>query len=194
MLHIIRDVMEDAAPLSRGLIDLATRILEPTDVREPIDEEGTLLGIAVERFEAVDKEGSLPRIGRLKLGIFSASTSWIDAQRAMIPNVPVSLCEAPINRIIYKNFVDWVRGTFHGISAKYLAAYAREFEFRFNHRRHASILPGLIGKRLMRKTSRRRADLIRPRPLLIPTRAGVSDDGEPDTGDDGGDRDDDGAD
>lgn len=187
MLHIIRDVMEDLAPLHRGMIELATRILEPTDARAPIDEEGTLLAIAVERFEGVAEGSDLPRIGRLQLGIFPISTSWIDVQRSSVPNLPVALCEAPIHRIIHRNFLDWIRGTFHGISAKYLAAYAREFMFRFNHRRHSSILPGLIGKRLMRQTSRTRADLKRPRPLLPPSRHRPVDDGA-DEGDDGGER------
>ena len=194
MLHIIRDVMEDAVPLCRGVVELAQRTLGPKDARAPADEDGTLLGIAVERLDVVDEESPLPRIGRMNLGIFRTETSWIDVQRAVAPGVPVLFIHSPIHGLIHKNLIDWIRGTFHGISAKYLAAYVREFVFRFNHRRHASIIPGLIGKRLLRPSARRRAALKNPRPLTPPTPPRVvrhDEPDEPDEGDDSGEREED---
>lgn len=188
MLHIIRDVMDDLAPLRRGVIELAVRSIGPVDVRAPADEDGTIIGIAIERLEVIDEESPLPRIGRAKLGIFRTGTSWVDVRRALIPNIPAIPEDPPITRIIHRNFIDWIRGTFHGISAKYLPAYAREFVFRFNHRRHASIIPALLGKRLMSLTSRRRTALRNPRPLLAPTPPPVIvQPEEPDDQDDSGD-------
>lgn len=192
MLHIIRDVMDDAISLHRGLVELALRRIAPQDVRDPLPaltadddedpEEGTLLAVAVERLE-VDDDSPLPKFGRMMLATFPLGTSWTDVRLALLPDVCASPSSPPITSVIGRNFVDWIGGTFHGISAKYIAAYAREFVFRFNHRRHASILPGIIGKRLMRQTSRRRRDLTKPRPLLPPmTPVDAADEPEEDDG------------
>ena len=196
MLHIIRDVMEDAFALQRGLVEFASRFLDHSDVRAPgtRDDDCICLAIAVERLQKVDlldEDNTLPGFSRIKLAIVPGDASLFDVLRAVAPGVPAEPSDKPITRIITRNFVDWLRGTFHGISAKYLATYVREFMFRFNHRRHASILPAILGKRLMRRTSRRRCELKTPRALLPPKKPRVfaeCDPSEIDVGDDSGER------
>jgi transposase-like protein len=41
----------------------------------------------------------------------------------------------PRAHIVFSNLKTWIKGTFHGVSAKHLPAYLNEFVFRFNRRK-----------------------------------------------------------
>lgn len=41
----------------------------------------------------------------------------------------------PRAHIVFSNLKTWIKGTFHGVSAKHLQAYLNEFVFRFNRRK-----------------------------------------------------------
>ncbi len=40
----------------------------------------------------------------------------------------------PIVHVLFSNVKTWLNGTFHGVSAKHLPRYAREWNYRFNRR------------------------------------------------------------
>ena len=40
----------------------------------------------------------------------------------------------PIVRVLFSNVKTWLNGTYHGVSAKHLPRYAREWNYRFNRR------------------------------------------------------------
>jgi len=42
--------------------------------------------------------------------------------------------ELPIVHVLFSNLKTWLNGTFHGVSAKHLPRYAREWTYRFNRR------------------------------------------------------------
>jgi transposase-like protein len=53
--------------------------------------------------------------------------------RPIAPNdVDLALPKA---HIVFSNLKTWIKGTFHGVSAKHLQAYLNEFVFRFNRRK-----------------------------------------------------------
>lgn len=55
----------------------------------------------------------------------------------------------PLLRRVSRNFVDWLNGTFHGITSKYLDAYLDEFQFRFFYREPQNELPSALGLLLL---------------------------------------------
>ena len=40
----------------------------------------------------------------------------------------------PIVHVLFSNVKTWLNGTYHGVSAKHLPRYAREWNYRFNRR------------------------------------------------------------
>jgi hypothetical protein len=46
----------------------------------------------------------------------------------------------------------WLNGTFHGVSAKHLPRYAREWNYRFNRRRIADLAGFLLRRAATRPT------------------------------------------
>jgi hypothetical protein len=46
----------------------------------------------------------------------------------------------------------WLNGTFHGVSAKHLPRYAREWNYRFNRRRRITDLTDFLLRRATRPT------------------------------------------
>lgn len=51
---------------------------------------------------------------------------------------------------VFSNLKPWLRGTYHGVSRKYLPRYLDEFAFRFNHRDHEDA----IGQEILRRALR----------------------------------------
>ena len=53
----------------------------------------------------------------------------------------------PWSHAVFSNLKSWLRGTYHGVSRKYLPRYLDEFAFRFNHRN----LEDVIGSEILRR-------------------------------------------
>src|SRR5207248_11073333 len=53
----------------------------------------------------------------------------------------------PIVHVLFSNLKSWLNGTFHGVSAKHLPRYAREWNYRFNRRRRIADLPDFLLRR-----------------------------------------------
>jgi hypothetical protein len=53
----------------------------------------------------------------------------------------------PIVHVLFSNVKTWLNGTFHGVSAKHLPRYAREWNYRFNRRRRIADLTDLLLRR-----------------------------------------------
>ena len=56
----------------------------------------------------------------------------------------------PWSHTIFANLKGWLRGTFHGVSPKYMPRYLDEFTYRYNHRSQESDLADLVLGRLLR--------------------------------------------
>jgi transposase-like protein len=53
----------------------------------------------------------------------------------------------PIVHVLFSNVKAWLNGTFHGVSAKHLPRYAREWNYRFNRRRRIADLTDFLLRR-----------------------------------------------
>ena len=53
----------------------------------------------------------------------------------------------PIVHVLFSNLKAWLNGTFHGVSAKHLPRYAREWNYRFNRRRRIADLTDFLLRR-----------------------------------------------
>ena len=53
----------------------------------------------------------------------------------------------PIVHVLFSNVKTWLNGTFHGVSAKHLPRYAREWNYRFNRRRRIADLTDFLLRR-----------------------------------------------
>ena len=53
----------------------------------------------------------------------------------------------PIVHLLFSSLKTWLNGTFHGVSAKHLPRYAREWNYRFNRRRHIADLTDFLRRR-----------------------------------------------
>ena len=53
----------------------------------------------------------------------------------------------PIVHVLFSNVKTWLNGTFHGVSAKHLPRYAREWNYRFNRRRRIANLTDFLLRR-----------------------------------------------
>lgn len=59
----------------------------------------------------------------------------------------------PIVHVLFSNVKTWLNGTFHGVSAKHLPRYAREWNYRFNRRgRIADLTDFLLRRAATRST------------------------------------------
>ena len=56
----------------------------------------------------------------------------------------------PKVHLLFSNFKAWLNGTFHGVSAKYLDRYLREYIYRFNRRSKGPDLFGFFARRAVR--------------------------------------------
>ena len=56
----------------------------------------------------------------------------------------------PIVHVLFSNVKTWLNGTFHGVSAKHLPRYAREWNYRFNRRRRIADLTDFLLRRKAR--------------------------------------------
>jgi len=54
----------------------------------------------------------------------------------------------PWSHAVFSNLKSWLRGTYHGVSRKYLPRYLDEFSFRFNHRGHEAAIGAEILQRV----------------------------------------------
>jgi ISXO2 transposase-like protein len=53
----------------------------------------------------------------------------------------------PIVHVLFSNVKAWLNGTLHGVSAKHLPHYAREWNYRFNRRRRIADLTDFLLRR-----------------------------------------------
>jgi transposase-like protein len=53
----------------------------------------------------------------------------------------------PIVHVLFSNLKTWLNGTFHGVSAKHLPRYAREWNYRFNRRHRIADLASYLIRR-----------------------------------------------
>ena len=53
----------------------------------------------------------------------------------------------PIVHVLFSNVKTWLNGTFHGVSAKHLPRYAREWNYRFNRRGRIADLTDFLLRR-----------------------------------------------
>src|SRR2546423_1133796 len=56
--------------------------------------------------------------------------------------------------LFFSNFKTWLRGRFHGVSPKYVAAYLGEFTYRFNRRSSPPDIFAWLARRLMTRAGR----------------------------------------
>ena len=56
----------------------------------------------------------------------------------------------PQVHLLFTNVKAWLLGTFHGVSAKYLDRYLREYTYRFNRRRRDPDTFGFLARRVMK--------------------------------------------
>ncbi len=55
----------------------------------------------------------------------------------------------PIIHVLFSNVKTWLNGTYHGVSAKHLPRYAREWTYRFNRRQRIDDLADFVLRRAM---------------------------------------------
>jgi transposase-like protein len=55
----------------------------------------------------------------------------------------------PWSHAVFSNLKSWLRGTYHGVSRKYLPRYLDEFAFRFNNRDREDAIGGEILRRML---------------------------------------------
>ena len=55
----------------------------------------------------------------------------------------------PIIHVLFSNVKTWLNGTYHGVSAKHLPRYAREWNYRFNRRARITDLADFVLRRAM---------------------------------------------
>jgi len=55
----------------------------------------------------------------------------------------------PIVHVLFSNVKTWLNGTYHGVSAKHLPRYAREWNYRFNRRTRIADLADFVLRRAM---------------------------------------------
>jgi transposase-like protein len=55
----------------------------------------------------------------------------------------------PWSHAVFSNLKSWLRGTYHGVSRKYLPRYLDEFSFRFNHRGNEATIGVEILRRVL---------------------------------------------
>ncbi len=53
----------------------------------------------------------------------------------------------PIVHVLFSNVKTWLNGTYHGVSAKHLPRYAREWNYRFNRRTRIAELADFVLQR-----------------------------------------------
>lgn len=71
----------------------------------------------------------------------------------------------PIVHVLFCTVKTWLNGTFHGVSAKHLPRYAREWNYRFNRRRRINDLADLVLRRAVTRptiTYRQLVDVFNP--------------------------------
>ncbi len=66
----------------------------------------------------------------------------------------------PIVHVLFSNFKTWLNGTHHGVSAKHLPRYAREWNYRFNRRPRIADLDHLVLRRAMARPTITRRELV----------------------------------
>ena len=59
----------------------------------------------------------------------------------------------PIVHVLFSNLKTWLNGTFHGVSAKHLPRYAREWNYRFNRRRRIADLTDFLLRRAVTRST-----------------------------------------
>lgn len=62
--------------------------------------------------------------------------------------------------LFFSNFKTWIRGRFHGVSPKYVAAYLAEFTYRFNRRNQLADGFAWLTRRLMARSPRTLAQIV----------------------------------
>lgn len=75
----------------------------------------------------------------------------------------------PVIHVLFSNIKTWLNGTFHGVSAKHLARYAREWTYRFNRRGRITDLADFVLRRAVRCrtiTYRQLVDGLQPQGVL----------------------------
>ena len=75
----------------------------------------------------------------------------------------------PIIHVLFSNIKTWLNGTFHGVSAKHLTRYAREWTYRFNRRGRIADLADYVLRRAIRCktiTYRQLVDGLQPNGVL----------------------------
>ncbi len=60
---------------------------------------------------------------------------------------------SPIVHILFSNVKTWLNGTYHGVAAKHLPRYVREWNYRFNRRKHIpDMIDFVLGRAMTRPT------------------------------------------
>ncbi len=75
----------------------------------------------------------------------------------------------PIVHVLFSNVKTWLNGTYHGVSAKHLPRYAREWNYRFNRRAGIGELTDFVLRRAMARptiTYRQLVDGLQPEGAL----------------------------
>ena len=66
----------------------------------------------------------------------------------------------PIVHVLFSNVKTWLNGTHHGVSAKHLPRYAREWTYRFNRRARIADLADFVLRRAMARPTITYRDLV----------------------------------
>jgi transposase-like protein len=175
LLHRIRRALHDKnlRKLSRGVVEVTVRDIGQRDARTygaPAWWSGApRLAIAIERnFPCDGRLEDELRFGGLRASVLPADAPLLPFVRWASKQQNPDTFPHAVGLTVMGNLIDWIRGTFHGVSVKYLQAYLDEAMFRFDRRRREDLLPLFVGRRVL-STARfsRKALLDPPRPVEV---------------------------
>ena len=163
MAHKLRHVLSERPeyPLE-GLIEIdesyyGGRGKPESRGRGLTDQNKSLMAIAVETVPASLRQGEGIKKSRFIAGSARIITDGLKSYDALADSFRhYSIVQdggeyadavLPIVHVLFSNVKTWLNGTFHGVSAKHLPRYAREWNYRFNRRRRIADLTDFLLRR-----------------------------------------------
>src|SRR6266851_5104157 len=121
------------------------------------DPNKSLMAIAVETIPASPRQGAGIKKSRFVAGGARIITDGLKSYDALADSFRhFSIVQdggknadavLPIVHVLFSNVKAWLNGTFHGVSAKHLPRYAREWNYRFNRRHRIADLASFLIRR-----------------------------------------------
>src|SRR6266851_3446363 len=121
------------------------------------DPNKSLMAIAVETVPAGPRQGEGIKKSRFVAGSARIATDGLKSYDGLADSFRhYSIVQdggknadavLPIVHVLFSNLKTWLNGTFHGVSAKHLPRYAREWNYRFNRRHRIADLASFLIRR-----------------------------------------------